>query len=399
MKKKNSFFQLTIRKKKSSASFSGNDQFDDSGDAGEDRISRKQFIAHYKEKIRQEDHIKFDKYVADMTEFLKNAQKSGDGALPPQSLGTGRKGKGKGKRKNLKEAAAEYMAEQEELEKGGGAATINRDSLKRALKFTDSELFEILYSLIMPSGKDKVLVEDVLVMTYLFMRNNASSEDFAFQIFDTQPQLQRGEIYKREFAEMIVVMLENNLKRLFTIFKGKEAFFQHLTNEHSEELFLFYEQMQPILKERTIVVKKARKLFDNYLEVDARHQVNISHPLRESIRQLIDLAETNAGKKSKATMSSAVFQGAVDEVHEMLHGGFQRFKKKIVKDPTLFVDFTWSSLSINKDAEGMPKEVFITWAGKNPGVFGCLDKIQKGLLSVYSKNIGNVIELVTPSGV
>ena len=198
---------------------------------------------------------------------------------------------------------------------------------------------------------------------------------------------------------MIVVLLENNLKRLFTIFKGKEAFFQHLTNEHSEELFLFYEQMQPILAEKTIQVNKARKLFDNYLEVDAKHQVNISHPLRESIRQLVDLAEAKAGKKSKATMSSAVFQGAVDEVLEMLHGGFQRFKKKIVKDSTLLVDFTWTSLQIDKNAEGMPKEVFITWAGKNPGVFSCLDKIQKGLLSVYSKNIGNVINLVTPSSV
>ena len=175
---------------RSSAGLGGNDQFDDSGDAGEDRISRKQWFAHYKEKIRAEDHIKFDKFVAEMTTFLTAAEQDVDGALPPQALGTGRKRKGKNK-KNLKEQAAEYMAEQEELAKGNGEAKINRDTLKRALKFTNGELFEILYSLVMPSGKDKVLIEDVLVMMYLFMRNNASNEEFAFQVFDTQPQLAR----------------------------------------------------------------------------------------------------------------------------------------------------------------------------------------------------------------
>lgn len=395
-KKRANFFQLTVRKKKSSASFGGEDQFDGSGDPGEDRISRKPWFAHYKAKIKEEDHIKYEKFVGDMTKYLRSTHQDASSVMPAQMLGTGKKRKGK---KNLKEQAAAYMAEQEAAENEDSTDMITRDVLKRALKFTDSELFEILYSLMMPSGKDKIPLEDVLVMTYIFMRNNASSEDFAFDVFDTQPQLTRGEIFKREFAEMIVVLLENNMKRLFSIFKGKEAFFQHLNNEHSEELFLFYEQMQPILEEKTILVVKARKLFNNYLEVDAKHQVNISHPLRESIRQLIDLAENNAGKKSKAKMSTAVFQGAVDEVVEMLHGGFQRFKKKIVKDPTLFVNFTWTSLHLDKNAEGMPKETFITWAGKNPGVFSCLDKIQKGLLGVYSQNIGNVIELVTPSHV
>lgn len=57
---------------------------------------------------------------------------------------------------------------------------------------------------------------------------------------------------------MIITMVDNDLMKLLEIPKAKDAFFAHLQKEHSEELFLFNEQISMVLESPQIKVEKAR---------------------------------------------------------------------------------------------------------------------------------------------
>lgn len=119
--------------------------------------------------------MKFSRFSRQMTDYLVGAQENYERkpTAEVQMLGS------------LDSTVRRNTNEENDI----SSRKIGRDSLKKALKMNDTDLFEMLYSMMCPSGSERVLLEDALVMMYTIMRNNEKSEDFALQLFDMKPQL------------------------------------------------------------------------------------------------------------------------------------------------------------------------------------------------------------------
>lgn len=137
-----------------------------------------------------------------------------------------------------------------------------------------------------------------------------------------------------------------------------------------------------------------RVIFRTYLEVGGQFEINVSDPLRKSIQQSIEEAEASRTGKEQVLVNTDIFAPAREEIIEMMQGGFQRFKRRIVKEEALFVDITWKLMKVKKKQDIMPYAKFVKWQYKKPGMFKFVDTIQTRLLQLYGAKIGSIGDIV-----
>ena len=124
---------------------------------------------------------------------------------------------------------------------------------------------------------------------------------------------------------------ESNVELLFFLIdfvQYKEAF---VTEQHLDRVTGFRMELSPnlpvsgIIKQTSDTYQRARAIFEKYIQVGGKRELNLSRACKKRITEQFEVADADKVKQPKHTEYCNRFDGAAVEVRVLINDSFRRF--------------------------------------------------------------------------